>query len=192
MSGRQAKLITPHTLRRMIAYARRTEQAERNVAIIFLSAKAGLRACEIARLEWPMLLTTDTGRLGDTLELRNAIAKKGGGRRIPLHPQLRSALRRLYFARRSDQYVVASSRGGPLRANSVVNFFVQMAIELGLDGCSSHSGRRTFVTMAARNIHRTGGSLRDVQLLAGHKSIETTQGYIQGNTQSQRRLVTLI
>jgi len=34
--------------------------------------------------------------------------------------------------------------------------------------------------------------LRDVQLLAGHRSIETTQRYIDGDTQAQRRLVSLI
>jgi integrase/recombinase XerD len=43
--------------------------------------------------------------------------------------------------------------------------------------------------MAARNIHRSGCSLRDVQLLAGHSSIETTERYIDGDTYGQRRLV---
>jgi integrase/recombinase XerD len=63
---------------------------------------------------------------------------------------------------------------------------------LGLDGCSSHSGRRTFITTAARKAHKAGGSLRDVQLLAGHKSLSVTQGYIDGDTEAQRRLVALL
>jgi site-specific recombinase XerD len=50
----------------------------------------------------------------------------------------------------------------------------------------------TFVTRAARLVHKTGGSLRDVQILAGHRSIQTTQGYIDGDTDAQRRLVALI
>ena len=79
-----------------------------------------------------------------------------------------------------------------MRANSIVNWFVAMFAELGIDGCSSHSGRRTFITTAAKNVHRAGGSLRDVQLLAGHRSIETTQRYIDGDTPSQRRLVSLL
>ena len=37
-----------------------------------------------------------------------------------------------------------------------------------------------------------GRSPRDVQLLAGHRSIETTQGYIDGDTDGQRRLVSII
>jgi integrase len=76
-----------------------------------------------------------------------------------------------------------------LTANSVVNWFVARVKELGFEGCSSHSGRRSFITLAARNIHRSGCSLRDVQLLAGHSSIETTERYIDGDTWAQRRLV---
>ena len=79
-----------------------------------------------------------------------------------------------------------------MRANSIVNWFVALFAELGIEGCSSHSGRRTFITTAARSAHRAGCSLRDVQLLAGHRSIETTQGYIDGDTDGQRRLVSLL
>ena len=64
--------------------------------------------------------------------------------------------------------------------------------EVGLQGCSSHSGRRTFVTRAARLVHKAGGSLRDVQLLAGHRSIQTTQRYIDGDSDAQRKLVAMI
>ena len=79
-----------------------------------------------------------------------------------------------------------------MRTTSVVNWFAALYLELGMEGCSSHSGRRTFITSAARNIHRTGCSLRDVQLLAGHASIETTERYIDGDTSGQRRLVALL
>jgi integrase/recombinase XerD len=60
---------------------------------------------------------------------------------------------------------------------------------LGFDGCSSHSGRRTFITMAARNIGRFGGSLRDVQSLARHTSLGMTQRYIELDGRAMRRVV---
>src|SRR5436189_304073 len=47
-------------------------------------------------------------------------------------------------------------------------------------------------TGAIGTVHKAGGSLRDVQLLAGHRSILTTQRYIDGDTDAQRRLVALI
>ena len=79
-----------------------------------------------------------------------------------------------------------------LQANSVVNWFAALFHDLGYESCSSHSGRRSFITLAARNIHRSGCSLHDVQMLAGHRSIETTERYIDGDTCAQRRLVAYV
>ena len=58
--------------------------------------------------------------------------------------------------------------------------------------CSSHSGRRTFITNAARKISTVGGSLRDVQMLAGHRALSTTQRYIEADVDAQRGAVDLI
>jgi len=88
--------------------------------------------------------------------------------------------------------VIVSERGGPMTAQSIVVWFANAYRLVGLDGCSSHSGRRTFITRAARLVHHAGGSLRDVQLLAGHRSIQTTQRYIDGDTDAQHKLVSMI
>jgi integrase/recombinase XerD len=79
-----------------------------------------------------------------------------------------------------------------MRANSVVNWFRELYAGIHAAGCSSHSGRRTFITQAARKAHRAGASLRDVQLLAGHRSIEHTQSYIDGDSDAQRRLIRIL
>ena len=191
MPGRQAKVISATTLRRMLAYARNSPHPARNRVIILLSVKAGLRAAEIAKLEWSMVLDA-RGHVADTMCVQDAIAKRRAGRRVPLHPELRRALTKLLAEGVGEGPIIVSARGGRLQANSVVNWFVAMFQELGFEGCSSHSGRRTFITTAARNVHRVGCSLRDVQLLAGHSSIETTQRYIDGDTNGQRRLVSLL
>ena len=77
-------------------------------------------------------------------------------------------------------------------AEKVVNMFQRWYGTLGLVGCSSHSGRRTFITETAKKISTVGGSLRDVQMMAGHSSLQTTQRYIEADSDSQRRVVDLI
>ena len=81
MLGRQAKTISQPTLRRMLAYARCTRTPKRDQVIVLLSVNAGLRACEIAALKWPMVLDA-TGAVGDVIEIRAAIAKRHS---VPAH-----------------------------------------------------------------------------------------------------------
>lgn len=191
MAGKQAKILSETELKRLLLFASRTRHSLRNRVIVLLSAKAGLRAGEIASLTWDMLLDPQ-GRVGVSIELRDTAAKKRSGRRIALHPDLGAALKAWRKASTEPGYVVRSERGGQLTPLSVVVWFNRAFHRIGLSGCSSHSGRRTFITRAARLAHLTGGSLRDVQLLAGHRSIETTQRYIDGDTDAQRKLVTLL
>jgi integrase/recombinase XerD len=49
-----------------------------------------------------------------------------------------------------------------------------------------------FITAAAKKITEAGGSLRDIQELAGHSSLATTQRYIQGDTAAKRNVIALI
>jgi integrase/recombinase XerD len=96
------------------------------------------------------------------LELRDHAAKMGGGRLIPLHPDLQQALSALRQSSPGAGPVVCSERGGPMKPLSIIIWFKRAYEALGLDGCSSHSGRRTFITRAARLVHKAGGSLRAV------------------------------
>ena len=191
MTGRQAKLISSSMQRRLLAAARRSATPERNAVIVLLSTKAGLRAGEIAGLDWSMVLDP-RGKVANSIAVEARIAKRGSGRRIPMHPDLKAALLKLASMTETHGPVVRSKRGGAMRANSIVNWFVKIYAELGYAGCSSHSGRRSFITSAARQVHKAGGSLRDVQLLAGHRSIAVTQAYIDGDSDAQRRLVALL
>jgi integrase len=69
---------------------------------------------------------------------------------------------------------------------------LRLCSALGMQGCSSHRGRRTFITRAARKISEAGGSLRDIQQLAGHASLQTTARYIEGDAEAKRKVVALI
>jgi integrase len=191
MAGRQAKLITAAQLHTLLRHVSHHTNPSRSRVMVLLSVKAGLRAAEIAKLEWSMVVGP-TGEISMSLAIEDRIAKKKSGRRVPVHTHLREALVKLANQSERTGPVIRSQRGGAMRPNSIVNWFIVLYQELGFAGCSSHSGRRTFITQAARATHRVGASLRDVQLLAGHQSIETTQRYIDGDTSAQRRLVALL
>ncbi len=193
MTKQPAKVLAPAELRRVLKHVQHTRHPTRNRAMVLLSFKAGLRACEIAGLTWPMVLTSG-GRIGIVLTVSGGIAKHGRTRRLPMNEQLGDALRHLHIecGRPQDGPVIQSERRGHMTARSVVNWFAAVYEEVGLQGCSSHSGRRTFITRSARVLAKTGGSLRDIQELAGHRALSTTERYIAGDRDAQRKLVGLI
>src|SRR5712671_968537 len=192
MAGKQAKILTRQQVVLALRRARRGRYPRRDRVMILLSVRAGLRAGEIAKLTWSMVLDAD-GRIGKRIELHDSAAKKGSGRTIPLRRDLRRALQQLRRHTGAEGAVIHSERGGKaMRPGSVVNWFRGLYRELGLNGCSSHSGRRTFITNAARLVFKAGGSLRDVQQLAGHRSIEQTQAYIDASARAKRRLIYLL
>jgi predicted ATPase len=52
MPGKQAKVVTPPMLKRMLRRVSHSTFPARDCAMVLLSIKAGLRACEIAGLDW--------------------------------------------------------------------------------------------------------------------------------------------
>ena len=171
-----------------------TRYPERNRAIFLLSVRAGLRAKEIASLTWAML-TDAEGEIGDAIHLVDQASKGSSGRVIPLNKELKAALvqiQKTQVGGRASPFVVTTERARQTSAAAIVNLFAFWYLALGFNGCSSHSGRRGFITNAARKIGSVGGSLRDVQLLAGDSSLSTTQRYIEAHADAQRRIVDLV
>jgi integrase/recombinase XerD len=192
MAGRQAKVISPVQLDVLLAHVRGRKDYLRSRVIILLSARAGLRAAEIAQLEWNMVLDP-SGKVSHTIEVEDRIAKKKHGRRIPMHADVRTALVALLRRTPDPQGTIIKSRkGNNMRAGSLVNWFAVIYRQVGFDGCSSHTGRRSFLTELSRRTHEAGASLRDVQLLGGHSSISTTERYLDGSSLAQRKLVGLL
>ena len=106
-----------------------------------------------------------------------------------MHDSIRSNLEALIDQLVPEGAVIKSERSKSVAPQMIVNLFRGWYSDLGLAGCSSHSGRRTFLTMAAQKISLAGGSLRDIQSLAGHKSLQTTQRYIEANEEAQKQVI---
>jgi integrase len=193
--GKQAKTLTKAQVESVTSFLLTRRHGLRDQTIFLLSIRAGLRAKEIANLKWAMVLGAD-GEVGESIHMTNEASKGRSGRIVPLNKQLRGNLVQMLNLAKQDRhfgpktaYVITTERAGYTSAQAVVNMFKRWYRDLGLLGCSSHSGRRTFITNAARKISTVGGSLRDVQMLAGHSSLAVTQRYIECDSEAQRRIV---
>lgn len=191
MLQRQAKTLLPAQIKAVLDLISRTRHPTRNRVIFLLSLRAGLRAKEIAALQWRMVTDAD-GAVADVLRLTDGAAKGRSGGVIPMAMELKrslEALRQISFQPIGSAPVITTERSSSTSAQVIINLFREWYQALGFDGCSSHSGRRTFITMTARNIGRYGGSLRDVQALARHSSLAMTQRYIEIDSLAMKRVV---
>lgn len=196
--GKQSKVLTDKQVQVMVSYLKDRRNGLRNVVIFLLSVKSGLRSKEISHLTWSMMVTPE-GDLGDSIHLTNKSSKGKSGRVIPLNKDLKVYLEELYEIERStrgfdirNSHVVRTERSPSTSPQSIVNMFQRWYRDVGFVGCSSHSGRRTFITNTSRKIGQVGGSLRDIQMLVGHKNLQTTQRYIDYDSECQKKVVNLV
>ena len=189
--GKQAKVLSKAQVEMISSYLLTKRNGLRNQTIFLLSARAGLRAKEISALTWEMVLTSD-GEIAQDISLTDQASKGKGGRVIPMHKSIEANLQLLRERGGASGAVIKSERSSSVSPQMIVNIFRGWYSELGLVGCSSHSGRRTFLTATAQKISLVGGSIRDVQVLAGHRSLQTTQRYIEVSGAAQRKVVALL
>lgn len=196
--NKQAKILTQKQQELALGYLEQTRYPLRNKIIFMLSYKAGLRAKEIASLNWLMVCDSE-GQLSQEINLINKASKgKQSGRIIPLHKDLAILLAELLAEQKKNDYfnlsdhIITTERDNKTSPQVIVNFFYNLYKEIGFEGCSSHSGRRTFITTAAKNISLAGGTLNDIRMLAGHSTLATTQRYIEYNTDAQKKIIEMV
>ena len=203
---KQAAPLSPAQVIRLVKFvSQETRFPERNLVLVLLGLKSGLRSQEIAGLTWGMV-TDAEGQLTDELRLTNAASKGKSGRVIPMNPDLRRALVALREHEQEqgrsvigNAYVLTLANANTtlqMRALSVRSMLSKNQKNqkgwfqrLGFTGVSSHSLRRTFITNAAKAVSSVGGSLREVQELAGHASIAMTQRYIVASEEVKKDLM---
>lgn len=196
--GKQAKTLSKTQIKMLSELLINTRNGLRDQTIFYFSVKSGLRAKEIAMLKWSMVMNSD-GSVGDYLQLPNSSSKGKSGRIVPLNKDLKENLislleqhRQLHGFEPQTFSIFRTERSHSTSAQAIVNMFQRWYKLFGLVGCSSHSGRRTFITETSKKISTVGGSLRDIQMMVGHSSLQTTQRYIEADSDSQRKVVDLI
>ena len=133
--GKQAKIISDKQARAVLTELDTRRYPLRDRVMFLLSMKAGMRAVEIASITWAMV-TDAEGKIGDVIALQNRASKgKGGGRIIPVHPDLKTALVALHQERgvraRLDWPVIHSERDRGLSAGAVAVWFHRLYTGLG-------------------------------------------------------------
>ena len=189
---KQAKLLTEPEFRRLTAIVNSLRYQTRNHTIIALSFYAGLRACEIAALRVGDVFD-EAGGVKDTIYLSADQTKGSDSGSVLVNTKLKRQL--LKFAKQYPVHVstrsaplLFSAKGGGFTAQTIVNLFKRLYKMAGIDGASSHSGRRQFVTQLADR----GINARLVQVLARHKHLSTTQSYIDVNENALRNALELL
>lgn len=186
--GKQAKVLNETQQKIILSHLDQGRHSERNKVMFLLSCDAALRAKEIAELTWEML-TDGEGHLTDEIRLQDKASKGRSGGVVYQSKRLQAAIRKYAEGRVLKGRVVVSQRGSGMTAQVVINWFYSLYRELGYEGCSSHSGRRSAITRWARNIHAAGGTLVEVSRLARHSSVSMTQRYIEVSEECCRKVV---
>lgn len=190
---KQAKTLNAQELRRVLDYIATRKHAARNRAMLLMTFYAGLRVSEVAALRYRDILDAD-GNVRGEITLTPDQTKGNESRVVFLNERLRKELAAYIRVTRFSTHPRTKlffSQQRPIDgfdANTLCQHFHYLYKRAGLTGCSSHSGRRSFIT----NLATKGISVRVLASLAGHKSIATTQKYIDVNDEMKRQAVELI
>jgi len=187
---KQARTLNERELQRLLDYVATTKNAQRNRTMILLTHLAGMRIGEVAAVRVCDVLASD-GTVRDEIHLSASQTKGNKSRTVLLNERMRAELA-LYMqtlrVRDSKQALFASQRSSAFTANTLTQVVNGIYRNAGLDGCSSHSGRRGFLT----NLAEKGVSVRVMMALAGHRNMATTQRYIDLRPGVLRNAVELV
>ena len=151
---KQAKVLTTSQVNLVLLHlTHNSRNPIRDQVIFLLSIKAGLRAIEISSLKWSMLIDPSSN-ISNYISLPNNASKGSkGGREIPINKDLKQMLQSLLDIQLSykkfdisKDNIISTQRSKSTSSQAIVNMFQIWYNTLNLIGCSSHSGRRTFIT----------------------------------------------
>ena len=177
---------TEHT--QFLQFLANTRHSLRNQAIYLLSVRAGLRVQSIAGLLLNDVIDT-SGNLREVVNLHSSIVKGGKNYTVYLtHPELREALTKYIFDRKSPKQVPNLFINQQRRAftpNSLSHTLLKLYRDAGFDNGSSHSGRRSFAT----NVLKSGVDIVALKTLMNHSNISTTAEYVSHNDEYLKKVV---
>ena len=199
----QARILTDREYRKVLLHIAKKKHHTRNKCMLFMSHLGGLRVGEIASLTLKHVLNED-GTIKDEVYLSADETKGNRGRTVLLPEKLREELLDYLSARfklkEKDLHILhytdmtralfysQKSHVDGFDANTLSQWFSRIYRESGLNGCSSHSGRRFFAT----HLSESSVNPKIIQKLLGHRNLQTTMIYCEVSPKSMRNAVELL
>jgi integrase/recombinase XerD len=136
-----------------------------------LSFYAGLRVKEIAALNICDVFNED-GKVNNFVNLNASQTKGKNGRTVVFNKKLIALLELYYIENNLSSAntalpLIRSQKGKAFSGNSLCQVFLKLYALAAIDGTSSHSRRRTFITKLAHQ----GVSAKVLMTLAGHQHL---------------------
>ena len=190
--AKQAKTLNQQELRKVLDYISTRKHAARNRALLMTTFLSGMRVGEVSSLRFKDVVDND-GNIRNEIRLTPEMTKGEFARVVFVNERLRKELQqyiRIYNPQdKTMKFFYSQKRNSDgFNANTLTQHFHFLYKRAGVDGASSHSGRRSFIT----NLASKGVSVRVLMSLAGHRSISTTQAYIDINDDMLRSAVELV
>ncbi len=188
---KQAKVLNEKELKKILDFIDAFDRyAERNRAMVLLSYSCGLRVSELASLRVSDIVNAE-GELNDVVLLTAEQTKGNDSRRVFLNKRAKATLSRYFKATTSviqQSYLFETQKSKRFNTNALTQLLKRLYERVGIVGATSHSMRRTYIT----KLSTSGVSVRVIAELVGHKSIQTTQRYIDVNDEMLANAVELV
>ena len=186
----QARVLSSRELRRVLDHVATRPHAARNRMIILLTHWAAMRIGEVAALRVGDVVGKD-GNVRTEIRLDANRTKGKHARTVYVSDRLRKELaayvRQLPDVVSHDAPLFITQKHTAFSANSLCQAINIIYARAGMEGATSHSGRRSLITALASK----GVGVRVLAAIAGHRDIRVTQAYIDVNEAILRSAVEL-
>lgn len=198
---KQARTLNEKELNALLLYINTRKHAARDRAIVLMTFWGGMRIGEVATTRIKDVLASD-GTIKYEMNLTAEQTKGKYGRTVVLADKLRKELMdylltrfdkkelvALHYSDLINKPLFATQKSEGFNANTLTYTMHMLYKDAGfLDGASSHSGRRSFLT----NLSAKSVPLKVLMELAGHRQAQTTMRYINVTSDMKRAAVELV
>jgi integrase/recombinase XerD len=190
--AKQAKVLSNAEVRKVLDYVATIKHSLRNRALVMMMFNTGMRVSEVASLRIRDVMDTESN-IKNEIRLLAENTKTNEARTVFVNEKLRRELQqyaKLFVnANPNCKFFYSQKRDSDgFTANTLTQHFHYLYKRVGLDGASSHSSRRTFITTLANK----GIGVRVIMGLSGHKALSSVQCYIDCNSELMRNAVEMV